>query len=229
MHWHKYLPIVTAVTVAVAATTAGASGHSAAKKDHEVKGKIHRGTLAVTGTNGSDTLTLGLRAGDPETLIVGTGGRELAFDRRKFGTIVVNAGDGNDSVRIDELNGVFTDTEATTLNGEGGDDALLGGSFAEKLDGGDGNDLVDGNRGTDIGLLGAGDDTFRRDPGDGSDVVEGQDGNDTMLFNGANLAERVELSANGSRLRFTRDIATITMDTDGIETVDFGRSEAPTR
>ena len=59
------------------------------------------------------------------------------------------------------------------------------------------------------------------DPGDGSDVVEGQDGSDTMLFNGANIAERFQLSANGSRLRFTRDIATITMDTDGVETVDL--------
>jgi Ca2+-binding RTX toxin-like protein len=39
--------------------------------------------------------------------------------------------------------------------------------------GGDGNDHVDGNRGNDVALLGAGDDIFTRDPGDGSDVVEG--------------------------------------------------------
>jgi Ca2+-binding RTX toxin-like protein len=69
--------------------------------------------------------------------------------------------------------------------------------------------------------MGAGDDTFVWDPGDGSDVVEGQDGLDTMLFNGASIAERVELSANGGRLRFTRDIGTITMDTNDVEKVVF--------
>src|SRR5438552_8766032 len=42
-----------------------------------------------------------------------------------------------------------------------------------------------------------------------------------MLFNGANGAEKVELSANGNRLKFTRDVAAITMDTNGVERVDF--------
>src|SRR5213078_21972 len=87
--------------------------------------------------------------------------------------------------------------------------------------GGDGNDAVDGNGGNDAAFLGAGDDTFVWDPGDGSDTIEGEAGADTMLFNGANLAEKIELSANGNRLRFTRDVAGITMDTDGVELVDF--------
>ena len=79
--------------------------------------------------------------------------------------------------------------------------------------GGDGNDSIDGNGGNDVGNLGAGDDTFVWDPGDGSDTVEGQDGTDTMLFNGANGGEQVDLSANGERLRFFRTQGTITMDT----------------
>ena len=70
-------------------------------------------------------------------------------------------------------------------------------------------------------MLGAGDDTFVWDPGDGSDVVEGQDGLDTMRFNGANIADQVDLSANGSRLRFFRNPGNITMDTAGVERVDF--------
>ena len=40
---------------------------------------------------------------------------------------------------------------------------------------------VDGNRGDDTGLLGAGDDSFTWDPGDGSDKVEGEAGTDTMI------------------------------------------------
>ena len=59
------------------------------------------------------------------------------------------------------------------------------------------------------------------DPGDGSDTVEGQDGTDTMLFNGANAAEQVDLSANGNRLKFLRTQGNVTMDTAGVELVDF--------
>jgi Ca2+-binding RTX toxin-like protein len=66
-----------------------------------------------------------------------------------------------------------------------------------------------------------GDDTFIWDPGDGSDIVEGQDGNDRMVFNGAAAAEQVDVSANGSRLRFFRNPGNITMDTASVETVDF--------
>src|SRR5207244_7974437 len=46
-------------------------------------------------------------------------------------------------------------------------------------------------------------------------------GQDTMLFNGANVGENIDLSANGSRLRFTRDVANIVMDTNGVEQVNF--------
>src|SRR5437773_8436015 len=60
-----------------------------------------------------------------------------------------------------------------------------------------------------------------RSPGDGSDTVEGQAGADTLRFNGANVAEHVDLSAHGNRLRFFRDVADITMDTASVERVDF--------
>jgi len=64
-------------------------------------------------------------------------------------------------------------------------------------------------------------------PGDASDVFEGQAGQDTMLFNGANVGEVITMSANGPRLIFTRNIATITMDCDDIEVVQFvARGEA---
>jgi Ca2+-binding RTX toxin-like protein len=69
--------------------------------------------------------------------------------------------------------------------------------------------------------MGAGNDAFTWNPGDGSDIVEGQAGTDTLLFNGANIAEKIDLSANGSRLRFTRDVASITMDVNNTEVVTF--------
>src|SRR4030095_5655590 len=86
---------------------------------------------------------------------------------------------------------------------------------------GDGNDEITGGRGDDVVFLGAGTDTFIWNPGDGNDTVEGQDGFDTMLFNGANIAERIDISANGTRVRFTRDVASITMDLNGLEQVNF--------
>jgi Ca2+-binding RTX toxin-like protein len=89
------------------------------------------------------------------------------------------------------------------------------------LVGGEGNDLLIGGQGDDVAFGGAGDDTFVWNPGDGSDVFEGQAGQDTLLFNGANIAEKVDLSANGQRLRFTRNVATITMDCNEVELVQF--------
>ncbi len=58
-------------------------------------------------------------------------------------------------------------------------------------------------------------------PGDGSDVMEGGPGNDTLQVSGANIAENISFTANGSRLRFTRDIATIVLDANAVERVTF--------
>src|SRR5262249_13982220 len=43
----------------------------------------------------------------------------------------------------------------------------------------------------------------------------------TMLFFGSNIGEQIDVSANGDRLRFTRNIASIVMDADDVEIVDF--------
>jgi len=41
-----------------------------------------------------------------------------------------------------------------------------------------------------------------------------------MRFNGASVAEHIDLSANGNRLKLVRDLGTVTMDTVGLERVD---------
>jgi Ca2+-binding RTX toxin-like protein len=69
--------------------------------------------------------------------------------------------------------------------------------------------------------MGAGDDVFVWNPGDDNDTVEGQAGSDTLDFNGANLGENIEISANGGRARFVRDVANVTMDLDDVETISF--------
>ena len=105
------------------------------------------------------------------------------------------------------------------VNGGPGNDTILGTDASEILFGGAGNDFIDGKRGNDIAVLGTEDDTFQWDPGDGSDTVEGQEGVDTTRFNGRGN-EHIDVSANGGRTRLARDIASITMDMNGIENVD---------
>ena len=50
-------------------------------------------------------------------------------------------------------------------------------------------------------------------------MIEGQDGSDTMLFNGSAANERMEASANGGRVLFTRDVAAIVMDLNDVEKI----------
>ena len=173
----------------------GGGGDGAA--DHViVDGTNGNDAIVVTGDSGAATVT-GLPAA------VSLTGAEPAND-----TLTINALAGADTVDASGLAAT-----SVKLETNGGDDA-------DTLTGSAGDDLVNGGRAADTAFMGGGDDTFVWNPGDGSDVVEGQAGSDTMLFNGANIAESIDLSANGSRLRFTRDIASITMDTNGVENVD---------
>ena len=237
MNNHKRLAAAAVAAAAVAGAAGIAAGHANASPYRHAHKDIHRfddpkfkhpklkhGVLTIEGTNASDAIALRLQAGDPGVLQVDVGNdgsADFSFDRADVTQIVVDAGAGDDLVRIDDSNGAFTDSIPTTIDGGDGNDTLIGGSGAETLIGGDGNDTINGGKGNDVALMGAGDDTFVWNPGDGSDTVEGQAGTDTMLFNGASAAEHVDLSANGNRLRFFRDVGNITMDTAGVERVDF--------
>ena len=55
------------------------------------------------------------------------------FARAEITKISVDGGNGDDLVRIDESNGVFTDTIPTTIDGGNGDDNLVGGAGAVTL------------------------------------------------------------------------------------------------
>jgi hypothetical protein len=213
--------LATAMLIITTAFTIAAVGAGTA---NAAPAKLNDGVLTITGTNGSNDIALRLKSAHRGILQVDLGddGRaNFSFKRKRIRKIVVNARGGADVARIDEVNGVFTDTIPTKINGEDGGDTLLGGSGAETLRGGNGTDSLDGNVGSDRAVLGAGNDVFVWDPGDGSDVVEGQGGADTMRFNGADVAEQVELSPNGTRLKFFRTQGAITMDTAGVERVEF--------
>jgi RTX calcium-binding nonapeptide repeat (4 copies) len=198
----------------LAASVAGAFGVVASPALAAYQAQVSGGTLEINGNGASDKLGLALDPANPGILQldVGEDGTvDFAFDRSTFGAIDVKAGAGNDEVRV--ANGVGD----VTIDGGAGSDTLIGGDGNDVLIGGDGPDVITGGRGNDTALLGAGNDAFLWDPGDGSDTVEGQAGNDALDFNGANVAEHIDVSANGSRVRLTRDVGAITTDLNGVE------------
>jgi hypothetical protein len=203
------------VALAIAATPAAAAP--------TLKAGVADGTLGITGGPLAEQIALRLSALDPNQLQVDLGddgSADFAFDLGTFRVIEVAAGNGDDTVRIDQVNGAFTTTEATRIDGGNGDDTLIGGSGAEVFFGDNGDDFVDGNGGVDSAFLGRGNDVFVWDPGDASDIVEGGRGSDTMVFNGAAGNEVLTASAEGGRVLFTRNLGNIVMDLDDVEVID---------
>jgi Ca2+-binding RTX toxin-like protein len=196
---------VTEVNVNLAGTIGGTAGDAAAD------------TVTVNGTNSNDVVEI-VGAGSSLS-VVGLSARvNITTSEGANDTLTVKGNDGNDTLSAATLP---TGVTSLTLDGGAGNDILLGSAGADRLLGGDGNDFVDGNRGDDVASLGAGDDVFQWDPGDGSDIVEGGDGIDRLDFNGANIAEIINISANGERALFTRDIASIVMDLNDVENTTF--------
>jgi Ca2+-binding RTX toxin-like protein len=126
----------------------------------------------------------------------------------------------NDRLTLNGLAGDDT-IDATSLEADGIQLTMNGGLGNDIFLGSEGDDLVTGGDGDDTALLGAGDDTFFWNPGDDNDVIEGQDGFDTMVFNGANVAENIDIAANGGRVRFFRNVANVVMDLNDTEAINF--------
>ena len=185
------------------------------------------GTDLNEGGDGTDTVVVNGGNG-AETFTATANGSRVRFDRvtpapfsLDIGTsenLVVNMNGGDDT--FTGSNGLAPLINLT-VDGGAGNDMITGGDGNDMLLGGDGNDTILGGRGNDTVLMGAGDDTFVWNPGDGSDTVDGQAGNDTMLFNGANVNEKINVAANGHHVQFTRDVANITMDLNGVEGINF--------
>ena len=185
--------------------------------------EVESGVLRIVGDSESDKLTLQLAPGSPGILEVDVGSdgtADFSLDRSTFTAIEVKGRSGDDEIRVSHLGGAFPD-EALTMMGEGGDDTLVGGIGDNTLIGGFGDDLASGGDGNDTVLLGSGVDTVVWNPGDDNDTVDGQSGDDTLDFNGSNVGEIVGVAANGSSVRFTRNVANIAMDLLGVEHIGF--------
>jgi hypothetical protein len=195
---------VKSVNVDLAGTLGGTSGDGQADR------------VVVNGTSLNDAIAA---AGDASGVTVSGLQTQVAIRHQEpTDQLFVRGLGGGDAI---SATGLAAGAVSEFLDGGDGNDTIAGGPGAETLLGGDGNDSIDGNGGNDRAALGAGDDTFTWDPGDGSDTIDGEDGRDRMVFNGAGVADTVDLSANGNRLRFFRNPGNVTMDTGGVEFVVF--------
>ena len=207
--------------------------------------------ITFNALGGADTITVNDLAGTDATLVTvdlastlgGTAG-DGALDQ-----VTVQGTAGGDAIQVSGGPGAVTvtglaaavsvlhgdATDKLTINGNAGDDVidasmLQAGALALTLNGGlgidvligsQGDDLINGGAGDDVALMGAGNDIFVWNPGDANDTIEGQGGTDTLQFNGANVAENIDISANGGRIIFFRNIASVVMDLDGTEHITF--------
>jgi Ca2+-binding RTX toxin-like protein len=173
-----------------------------------------------TGDGAADTVIVNGTAGNDHVTVSGSVANGVDVNGLSAAVAIVGAEPDLDQLQIMGLAGVdIIDASALeagviklTLNGGPGDDQLIGSQ---------GNDVMIGGQGADVESGGPGDDVFVWNPGDGNDVNEGQAGHDTMLFNGANINETIDISPNGQRVRFTRNIASITMDCNEVEVIRF--------
>jgi Ca2+-binding RTX toxin-like protein len=187
---------VTQVAIDLSGTVGGKTGDGAAD------------TVTVNGTNGDDNIKVVNSGG---AIVVNGLAAQVTIAHAEAGdSLVINGLGGNDTIDASAIKA--GQLANLTINGGDGNDTIIGSA---------GNDTVFGGRGNDVALLGSGNDTFVWNPGDGSDTVDGGTGTDAMLFNGANVAENISISANGSHALFTRDVANITMDLNRIETIQF--------
>jgi Ca2+-binding RTX toxin-like protein len=174
----------------------GSTGGDGAADTVTVNGTVGDGHISVAGSGSSVT-------------VKGLAAQVTIANAESTDSLVVNGGAGNDTI---DASGLKAGTIGNlTINGGDGNDTITGSA---------GNDTVIGGHGTDVAHLGAGNDTFVWNPGDGSDVVEGQAGFDTLQFNGANANENIDISANGSRARLSRDVGAVTMDLNSVERIN---------
>jgi Ca2+-binding RTX toxin-like protein len=131
------------------------------------------GILTIDGDGSANTIDVSVSGND--VVVVIDGGAPQAFDLPptfddgEYHHIVVNGGDGNDTITLTP--DVFSGPGDTgiTLNGGDGDDEITAGNGDDTITGGAGDDTLHGGNGNDSMVGGAGADDF--DGGDNNDTV----------------------------------------------------------
>ena len=230
--------LVVGAAGVLAASALLAPAPNAAAAPQRPTAELVNGTLIVTGTSGSDEITIDYTGTDDVALDLGRKAALRTYERSLVDRVVVRLGRGDDvfatvsgvapavdlPMRIRAGAGndeVLSGNKSDIIIGAGGDDSLLGGAGLDHLHGGFGNDFVTGNAGTDIEVLGAGNDTAAWVPGEGNDVILGARGRDTLAFTGSAGDEAFSVAPNGDAVVFLRSLGSVRMDLHSLERVEI--------
>jgi Ca2+-binding RTX toxin-like protein len=174
-------------------------GSSNVKRDFIANsGSLNFATLAnsivtVDGTSDADTITGSVSGG---ILSIKRGSRTQTFEASLVGRIEVYAGDGDDVIDLSGVNirsyvdgnlgndHLVGGSNSDTLSGGASKDYILGGPGDDRLNGYGGNDILVGEDGND--RLYGGNQNDALDGGAGVDRLWGEDGNDTLGGGGSN-------------------------------------------
>src|SRR5262249_646173 len=141
-------------------------------------------SVTVNGGGASEAITIGLFGGG--ILVGGTPAAVVIDHADSTDGLTVNGNGGDDTINASALTAGII---ALNIDGGEGNDTIIGSQAPDRIFGGNGNDIVTGGRGDDVAFLCAGDDAFIWNPGDGDDIVEGQAGSDRLDFFGSNASE----------------------------------------
>ncbi|HZZ43160.1 MAG TPA: hypothetical protein VFE58_09500 [Tepidisphaeraceae bacterium] len=146
------------------------------------------GVLTITGTSNNDYIQL-LQDSSNINFYDSVGATPQTFTISSVNSIVINAGAGNDTVLLEDANGLFAVHANATIDGGAGNDTIIGGEGNDSITGDDGDDSLTGGYGDDTLDGGAGNDILNGglavgylSNGDGADVLIGGPGIDAVDY-----------------------------------------------
>jgi Ca2+-binding RTX toxin-like protein len=212
--------VAGAVVAALLAVPATASA--------DVDSEFNGGVLTVN-SNANDAITITSVGG---LVKVNGGDPDGAVNSAAVTSIDVSGGPGANNINLAGVNATdFTALASVTVDGGDGNDAINGSQLADRLEGGNGDDRIIGDNNPagskDESRGESGNDTMVWNPGDGDDINEGADGSDTVEVNGGGK-EQFEVTP-GRFARVQPDPtfgAPFTVDFSTSETLDLNAGAA---
>jgi Ca2+-binding RTX toxin-like protein len=218
------------VAGAVVAAVLAVPGSASAQVNSAVNGA---GVLTVN-SDAADAITItstGGVGGDVKVNGGNPGGGNVTVDSADITAIDVSGGPGANDIDLRGVNATdfpqLADGTDVTVDGGEGNDEIDGSLLADRLEGGNGDDRIIGDNNPagsrDISIGEAGNDTMVWNPGDGDDVNEGGAGSDTAEVNGGgDETFTVAPSATPGRVTFDRPSNPFNVDiSDDTERLDL--------
>lgn len=156
------------------------------------------GVLTVTGTPDDNDVTI-INNGDGTVTVTFDNLPPETFNLGDIDEISVDLSDGDDTIVVTGFTVPVTIDGGSgndDIDGSNGDDTLIGGPGNDRIDGDAGDDLMVGGPGDDVITGGAGDDVIKG--GSGDDTLSGGSGSDVLRGGGGN--DTVNGGSNGDLL-----------------------------